>query len=163
MLSQRNPCFSIVTYLVTEYPVCLDVKGRPAPQRKPKSWFIPTMMVGSFVLGIVFAGSHHAYCTGLDDTIVGSAARQQWPIRFGTAFALLTQVCLSNATTTAYIQWVWRRCRERGIQIRAIDAAFAVDRNILMFCHPSFPTEFRVVTLLAVIFRYVSISKDFYD
>ncbi|PVH94525.1 hypothetical protein DM02DRAFT_539294, partial [Periconia macrospinosa] len=115
-------------------------------------WFTPTTMILFFVVGVVFAGSHHAYYTRLNDTIVGSATRQQWAIRFGTAFAYLAQACFVNATTMAYVQCVWGRCRARALRIGTIDAAFAVDRNILMFLRSRFPLEFRLITLLAVIF-----------
>ena len=75
--------------------------------------------------------------------------------RFRLALAFLTKACLVNATTTAYVQCIWWRCRERAVRIGALDAAFAVDRNVLMFFKSRYPFEFRLITILAIVFWYV--------
>jgi len=56
-------------------------------------WATPIFMVSSFVAGLIFAAVHHVYHTKLDNTVVGSATRQQWPIRYTTkarCFRVLT-------------------------------------------------------------------------
>lgn len=132
-------------------------------------WVTPTCMISSFIAGVILAAAHHVYYARLNNTLVGSAARQQWPIRytsrdlvllctkylrFGTAFAFLSKTCLANATGIAYIQWVWRQCTQQAIQIRAIDAAFAVEQNIFMLFHPEFALKLPFAAGLMVIFWY---------
>ena len=63
-------------------------------------------------------------------------------------------MCLANATGTAYIQWVWRRCRQQAIRIGAIDAAFSVDRNIFMLFVPGFVLVFPIAAGLVIILWY---------
>ena len=75
--------------------------------------------------------------------------------RLGTGFAFLTQICLAHAATVAYIQWVWRRCRQQTTQIALIDAAFAVDRNIFMLLNLRFISNFPVAAALIMVFWYV--------
>ncbi|KAF2114839.1 hypothetical protein BDV96DRAFT_86392 [Lophiotrema nucula] len=118
-------------------------------------------MLCSFTAGIVLAVGHHLYYARLNDSLVGSAARQQWPLRFGTAFAFLVQICYANATGIAYVQWVWRRCRQQAIQIGTIDAAFAVDRNIFMFLKPGFVLKFPIAAGLALIFWCIPLPSLF--
>jgi hypothetical protein len=74
--------------------------------------------------------------------------------RFGTTFAFLFHTCLANATGVAYIQWVWRRCRQRAVKINAIDKAFAADRNVFMLLNSAFVSNFPLATVLIVIFWY---------
>ncbi|PVH95043.1 hypothetical protein DM02DRAFT_538196, partial [Periconia macrospinosa] len=79
--------------------------------------------------------------------------------RFGLALAFVTKACLVNATTIAYIQCIWWRCYKRAVRISALDAAFAINRNVLMFFKSRFPLEFRLVTVLAIISWYVCIFR----
>jgi hypothetical protein len=144
--------------------------GESGPRPDSRYWVTPTLMIGSFVVGIILAVAHHVYYTTLNNTRVGSAARQQWPIRyvceylllshakylrFGTAFAFLFKTCLANATGIAYIQWVWRRCRQRAIRIDAIDNAFAADRNIFTLLDPAFVSKFPLAAGLMMILWYL--------
>ncbi|CAI6331975.1 unnamed protein product [Periconia digitata] len=121
-------------------------------RQKRGVWATPASMVGFFLGGVLFAGSHHFYYRKLDDTLVGSAGRQQWPIRIGTALAFLVQSCLAAAASTAYTQWVWRKCRQQAIKIGTIDIAFDISHNVFDFLKISFAREFGLVTLLAIAF-----------
>jgi hypothetical protein len=133
-------------------------------------------MISSFFVGIVFAVAHHVYYMRLNDALVGSAARQQWPIRyasmylfstsnmskplrFGTAFAFLVKTCFTTATGTAYVQWAWRRCRQKAVTIGAIDAAFAVDKNIFLLFRLDFLSDFPIAVVLAILLWYVLIIQ----
>jgi len=51
-------------------------------QPKWSFWATPLSMVGYFLAGISFAVLHHVYYQNLDDTLIGSTQRQQWPIRY---------------------------------------------------------------------------------
>ena len=128
-------------------------------------------MISAFFAGVAFAVSHHVYYMKLNNQPVGSATRQQWPLRhvsvpcvsasfsdhprFGTAFAFLVKTCLTAATGTAYVQWVWRRCRQKAVAIGAIDSAFAVEKNIFLFWNWDFLSDFQIPVVIAIILWYV--------
>jgi hypothetical protein len=61
------------------------------------TWIQPTWMVLFVLFGILLALGHHLYYDSLNGITAGSASRQQWPIRFGTAFAYLVTSCLNAA------------------------------------------------------------------
>jgi uncharacterized membrane protein len=142
----------------------------PAPRPDRHRWIVQVWMISSFTAGVVIAVVHHVYYTKMNNTVVGSAARQQWPLRyttsaplvlptndhrFGTTLAFLFKACLAHATGIAYIQWLWRQCRQKAIPIGAIDAAFTVDRNIFIFLNMEFVFEFPFAAGLMVIFWYL--------
>jgi hypothetical protein len=121
-------------------------------------WAIPTLMTSSFFAAIVFAIAHHLYYAKLNNTLVGPTTKQQWPIRFGTAFAFLVKASLTTATGTAYIQWVWRICRQQPVTIGAVDSAFAVDRNPFLLLNWGFISDFQLPVLLAAILWCIPLS-----
>lgn len=67
-------------------------------------WYLPSSMALQYALGIVFALGHHFYYVSLNTTAV---ARSQWPLRFGTAMAFITQRCFVGAALVAYKQYAW--------------------------------------------------------
>ncbi|PVH94820.1 hypothetical protein DM02DRAFT_675910 [Periconia macrospinosa] len=140
------------------------------PKPKPKPKLLATLrnhryassvalVISSFIGGVLFAIAHHLYYSKLNDQVVGSPARQQWSIRFGSAFAFLTQVCLAHAAGAACIEWIWRRCFQQATQIAVVDAAFAVDRNIFTLLDMRFVSRFPVATALAIVFWFLPLSS----
>jgi uncharacterized membrane protein len=135
-------------------------------------WINPAWMIGSFLAGLALAVAHHVHYTKLDGTLVGSAARQQWPIRhvnqhktlnlstyclrFGTAFAFFFKACLANAIGIAYIQLVWRKCRQQSTAMSTIDAAFSADRNVSVLLRVDYIRRFPIASGLIAILWYVS-------
>jgi hypothetical protein len=77
--------------------------------RKPM--FIWTLLFG----GLILALGHHFYYLSLNGTRAGDAAKQAWPIRFGTAFAFLVTSCLQACTATAIGQHVWSIVRRKSL------------------------------------------------
>lgn len=78
--------------------------------------------------------------------------------RFGNVFAFLVQACLTSTMSTAYIQWVWRRCRQQAVSIGAMDAAFTADRDMLVLLKPGFISAFPAAAALALAVWYVALS-----
>lgn len=72
-------------------------------------------------------------------------------LRFGTAFAFLVKTSLATATGTAYIQWAWRKCRQKAVTIGAVDAAFAADKKMLLLLQWDFLREFPIPFALALL------------
>ncbi|KAF1965087.1 hypothetical protein BU23DRAFT_604394 [Bimuria novae-zelandiae CBS 107.79] len=127
-------------------------KPDAVPRRNARYLLSAAPMIGSFFAGVALAVAHHVYYARLNDTVVGSTARQQWPIRVGAVLAFLVQVCLSDATNRACTQWVWRQCHQRVIRIESIDAAFSVNQNLFTLLNPDFVRKFPMVAILAVVF-----------
>ncbi|KAK3386501.1 hypothetical protein B0H63DRAFT_520593 [Podospora didyma] len=61
-------------------------------------------MVSMYLLGVCFAFGHHFYYFSLNMASVGNS---QWPLRFGTAPAFVTQWCFVGAALSAYKQYAW--------------------------------------------------------
>ncbi|KAM3069612.1 hypothetical protein ACMFMF_008826 [Clarireedia jacksonii] len=115
-------------------------------------------MIASFSAGIIFAIAHHVYYKALDSQLAGSAARQQWPLRFGTTFAFLVKVCLTTATGIAYVQGIWTIFRQRAVTIEAIDAAFAANTNVFKFSNWGFLSNFKIPVAIGVILWCLPLS-----
>ncbi|KAF8858770.1 hypothetical protein BDZ45DRAFT_673706 [Acephala macrosclerotiorum] len=67
-------------------------------------WRQPAVMILSGVLGILLSIGHHIYYSKLHGTLASTPDKQQWPIRFGTAFSILTMICFSVAISEACTQ-----------------------------------------------------------
>jgi hypothetical protein len=102
-------------------------------------WVQPTWMVMFLISGTLLAWAHHVYYYALDGTLVSSTSRQQWTIRFGTAFAYLTQSCLKASVITACTQCVWAKLRKKAFTVDELDKLFAITTD---------PTSFRSWKLL---------------
>lgn len=59
--------------------------GVPVRRSDRRHWVNPMWMISSFVAGVAFAVAHHIYYAKLNNTLVGSAARQQWPLRYAAS------------------------------------------------------------------------------
>jgi hypothetical protein len=88
------------------------IESQPPPVKKPSVvrrrwdtkdyWYVPTSMVGVFVLGCFGAFGHHHLYSSLD----GAATHNQLMfVRYGTAIAFFTKASLVGAIVLAY-KWV---------------------------------------------------------
>lgn len=87
-------------------------------------WQQPTLMVLSLVCGVVLAVSHHFYYSSLHDTAASSTSTQQWAIRFGTAFAILTQACFKATVVIACVQFGWKIVHSHTLSIESLNQLF---------------------------------------
>lgn len=80
-------------------------------------WLRPVFIVLMPFLALLLALGHHFYYLSLHDTKSGNAAKQAWPIRFGTAFAFLITSCLHAGTAAAAGQYVWTVVKRKPLSI----------------------------------------------
>lgn len=84
-------------------------------------------MILPFILGIVFAVSHHFYYNSLAGTKVENTADQQWPVRSGTVLAFLTKALLAATVAAAHTHYVWTMMRSKSASVGRIDSMFGAE------------------------------------
>ena len=97
------------------------------------AWQAPTFMVACAAAGLALAIGHHFYYQSLHGTVAGSSMRQQWAIKFGTAFSVVVLVLFKTACDTAYNQYVWTLFRRRAYSLDALDKLFALTSSLIGF------------------------------
>jgi hypothetical protein len=97
------------------------------------AWGVPAMMVGFTLAGVALAIGHHGYYMSLHGTPVGSAARQNWALRFGTMFSFLSIALLRTACNVAYKQYIWTLFKRKAFSITAIDRLFQLTNDLTAF------------------------------
>ncbi|KAK4221314.1 hypothetical protein QBC38DRAFT_504994 [Podospora fimiseda] len=103
-------------------------------------WRAATSMAIFFLAGLASAIGHHVFYSSLHKKVVIDtkdrwdleAIRdgQEWKIRFGTAFAFLTQSLFAEAIDVAFQQTVWVAARQQSISIDGLDAMFSAGGTI---------------------------------
>jgi hypothetical protein len=97
------------------------------------SWRTPTFIIFCALAGTTLAIGHHFYFKRLDGTPAGSTSRQQWAIRFGTAFSFLVITLLKTACDTAYNQYIWTLVKRKSFTFQALDKLFSMTTDPLGF------------------------------
>lgn len=99
-------------------------------------------MLSFFIIGTVLTLGHHCYYSSLAGTEVIPNARitskwdtdrQEWKIRFRTAFAFLAKTFLAAAIAIAYTQHIWVSCKRTAYSISGLDAMFSATSDIFAF------------------------------
>jgi hypothetical protein len=114
-------------------------------------------MVVFAICGAVLAVGHHVYYRSLDGKIASTAKTQQWPIRFGTAFAFLTVLLLKRPVVTACTQYTWVILRHRSVAIKGIDKLFSITSDPTSLWSFELAKKAKVVLVLATLSWYVRV------
>jgi hypothetical protein len=123
-------------------------------------WLAPAKMLSLFVAGVALAIGHHCYYRSLAGTKVIPTAsivsawdtdRQEWKIRFGTAFAFLAKTCLATAIAVAYTQHIWASCKRKAYSISGLDALFSATSDVFAFASLELTLRAKVGALLAAL------------
>lgn len=103
-------------------------------------WLAPALMLGSLLIGILFAIGHHLFYLSLSGTvasetmILGSITYQQANTATGTAFAFIAKSSLVFAVAIAFVQVFWRTVDERQYAspttIQHIDILYSSLNNV---------------------------------
>lgn len=104
--------------------------------------------------GALFATAHFLYYHFTSGhAVLATHLSQEWTIRIGTAFALLTKTCWTVAILVAHAQQVWRTVEQPGKRLDAatVDALFAVASDFTKFRHMSMMRRARIATTMALI------------
>ncbi|ROV96276.1 hypothetical protein VMCG_07704 [Cytospora schulzeri] len=96
-------------------------------------WMAPSLILACLLAGVAFALGHHFHYNSLDGTMVSSQPRQEWALRFGSAFAVLTQSCLVASVGAAYAQRFWVTVKGRDMALETLDRVFSLKTNLLSF------------------------------
>lgn len=121
-------------------------------------WLVPAKMLALLVAGIALAIGHHCYYHSLAGTEVLSSAnqastwdtnRQEWKIRFGTAFAFLAKTCLASSIAIAYTQHIWASCRKKAFSISGLDALFSATSDVFAFASLDLTVRAKIDAVLA--------------
>lgn len=96
-------------------------------------WRAPTLILGLLAVGIALALGHHFYYQSLNETTVSSDTRQEWALRFGTAFAFLTQSSLVASAGVSYTQRVWVTVKKKAFPLRTLDNIFSLQNTLWSF------------------------------
>jgi hypothetical protein len=107
-------------------------------------------MLASLLLGIASAAGLHGYYSSLDGTRVGGPSEQQWPLRFGTLFVLVSQLSLVFSMRIAYQQWLWRELKTTTASFGCIDAAFSCTSDPWAFANWEMWKKVKVASVLAL-------------
>lgn len=99
-------------------------------------WRKPGLLASYTLGGVLFAIDHHVYYGYMDSRIVSTVDRQQWALRFGTAFTFCAVGLLRCALVASYNQYIWRVFRYKSISIQGIDKIFSLTSDITGFCSP---------------------------
>ena len=89
-------------------------------------WQTTTLLIGSWLLGLALALTHHCYYASLHGKVVSSERHQFWSSRIGTGLALLVKTCFATAFGIACTQMLWERIRHRPVPVKTLDALFGV-------------------------------------
>jgi len=98
-----------------------DSRGPKEPSTESMPWGVhwhePAFIIAMLLSGLAIALAHHFYYNSLKGETAGDAAKQAWPIRFGTAFAFLFVACLQAATAVSFAQYSWTVVRRKSLTI----------------------------------------------
>lgn len=124
-------------------------------------WRAPTLILGLLALGIALALGHHFYYQSLSGTVVSSDTRQEWALRFGTAFAFLTQSSLVASAGVAYTQRVWVTVKKKAFPLRTLDNVFSLQNALWSFFSWEVLTKAKALYVLGICIWYVHVGSCF--
>ena len=100
-------------------------------------WRVPAVMIGSFCLGVILAGSNHLFYSLLNSQVVKSTVEQQLYGAMGSAFAFAVKMFLITAIGMAFVQVFWKTLRTQAMTLKSIDVMFLVlsDPSQFLYIH----------------------------
>jgi hypothetical protein len=111
-------------------------------------------MYAMVCLGIIFAGSHHAFYTHLD----GRPADDQIKMmRIGGLLSYIAKSSLVGAVIFAYRQQIWVTARRKRLQLKTIDSLFAAVNEFMALLNWEFARNAKVAMALAVLTWFVQL------
>ncbi|KAK4198395.1 hypothetical protein QBC40DRAFT_230201 [Triangularia verruculosa] len=131
----------------------LSPDGPDKPLLQPPRWSwgwlnAPWVMYAALLLGIVFAGAHHAFYVSLN----GQPADDQLKMmRFGGFLSYASKASLFAAVYFAYRQQVWVTVRRRHLKLKTVDGIFAISQDLTGLFNTEIWRKSKIVIFLAVI------------
>ena len=131
-----------------------DFAQLPGQQRHVQwgiSWNYPSYMVLWALVGLSWVLGHHFYYQSLNGTEAGSSSRQNWAVRFGTAFAFLVVSCLRAACMIAYKQYIWTLFKQKPFPLSVLDRLFSATSDPTALFSWEFLRHAKVALFVAVV------------
>jgi hypothetical protein len=113
-------------------------------------WKAPTIMISSFIVGVIAAISHHVFYSIVNQRGIQFELEQQLVTSTGTALAFLAKVSLAATSGTAFTQCLWFSMRSRSVEVRLMDSMFGVLGNPWELVNLRFWLGHPILTLTAV-------------
>ncbi|KAH8800282.1 hypothetical protein F5884DRAFT_548026 [Xylogone sp. PMI_703] len=98
-------------------------------------WKAPSIMIGSLIMGVIFAVIQHVVFEHYNGRIVSSETEQTWIGRVGTGLAFAVKALLTTATAVAYIQVLMMSVRRRPTTVGSLDAMYGILDDPWDFLH----------------------------
>ncbi|CZR62929.1 uncharacterized protein PAC_12826 [Phialocephala subalpina] len=136
---------------VSTIPSSASLEGSCERIRWHIHWKQPALMICSGLFGVLLALGHHTYYSKLHGTLASTAEKQQWPIRIGTVFSILTITFFSVAISEAYTEYTWTVVRSRNTSF-GLDALFSATRNSFAFANMEFSSVNAWLSLVTLTF-----------
>lgn len=114
-------------------------------------WKVPTILLSSFVIGVLGAIAHHGFYTVMDEKVVQDGSLQRIVLTSGLTLAFLVKVSLAVSTATAFTQCLWFSLRKDRVTVQRLDSIFGVLGNPWEFCHIRFWLGHPILALTAMI------------
>jgi hypothetical protein len=115
------------------------------------AWKTPIFMVLWALVGLSLVLGHHFYYQSLNGTRAGSSSRQNWALRFGTAFTFLVVACLKATCNIAYYQYIWTLFRRKQFSLDTLDKLFAVTSDPTAFLSRELLRHAKVAIFVAAV------------
>ncbi|TVY80657.1 hypothetical protein LSUE1_G004906 [Lachnellula suecica] len=130
--------------------------GEPPPAHKKYvkwgiSWKTPFAILSWALVGFALAFGHHFYYMSLHGTKVGSSSRQNWALRFGTAFSFLVIATLRASCEAAYKQHIWTLFKRKSFALDTVDKIFSATSVPWAFMSWDFVNNAKVAFFLAMV------------
>ncbi|KAK3315414.1 hypothetical protein B0H66DRAFT_593988 [Apodospora peruviana] len=119
-------------------------------RREYHHWKAPLLMVVFWLIGIGCSVAHCTFYSLLQGTIVPGPGAQENNLRFGTAFAFLSQIALSASVWQTYTQWIWRSIRRLALKLATLNDIFGADTSVLWVRNYGMLRRFTVGYLIAL-------------
>jgi hypothetical protein len=122
----------------------------PRAKFRRMHWKAPTIMISSFIVGVIAAISHHVFYSIVNQRGIQFELEQQLVTSTGTALAFLAKVSLAATSGTAFTQCLWFSMRSRSVEVRLMDSMFGVLGNPWELLNLRFWLGHPILTLTAV-------------
>ncbi|KAF2194597.1 hypothetical protein K469DRAFT_744484 [Zopfia rhizophila CBS 207.26] len=106
----------------------MKLRYGPNGPQKGIHWKNPVLMLAFYALAVLCALGHHLLYQYLDGRVPD---HQDWYLRAGTAFAVVSKILLSTSVGISFAQRSWKTARSQYLSLGAIDSLFGAASNPL--------------------------------
>ncbi|KAJ9626857.1 hypothetical protein H2204_009873 [Knufia peltigerae] len=150
------------TSLSTGKPLVYTQEQFIAPKKRClMQWRAPTIMIVSFIIGVLGAIFHHILYFIFNKRIISFEHEQQIISTSGLALAFIVKVSLAVTSATSFTQCLWRSLRSSSMKIRAVDSMFDILTNPLEFLYVEFWVRHPLLTFTAATTWLIPLSAIF--